>query len=158
MSQFLTIQIQNDVFVQHNVSVPGIDDVHISDETVSNDDSSTKHSESLTSEEETINYSEKAPDENCTVDRFTLIKGKHKEDAIFVPDEKFPVKAKVGNNSSKNKRIWRNLPNEKFLLYLRRGFLFLWVLGMGCVILLWHSLGLPYNYFSSVSVTKTVQV
>ena len=21
------------------------------------------------------------------------------------------------------------------------------VLGMGCVILLWHSLGLPYNYF-----------
>ena len=27
------------------------------------------------------------------------------------------------------------------------GFLFLWVLGMGYVILLWHSLGLPYNYF-----------
>ena len=23
------------------------------------------------------------------------------------------------------------------------------VLGVGCVILLWHSLGLPYNYFSS---------
>ena len=30
---------------------------------------------------------------------------------------------------------------------LRRDFLFLWVLGMGCVILLWHSLGLPYNYY-----------
>ena len=29
----------------------------------------------------------------------------------------------------------------------RRGFLFFLVLGMGCVILLWHSLGLPYNYF-----------
>ena len=29
-----------------------------------------------------------------------------------------------------------------------RGFLFLWVLGMGCVILLWHSLSLPYNYLS----------
>ena len=28
------------------------------------------------------------------------------------------------------------------------GFLFLWVLGMGYVILLWHSLSLPYNYFS----------
>ena len=28
-----------------------------------------------------------------------------------------------------------------------RGFLFLWVLGMGYVILLWHSLSLPYNYF-----------
>ena len=30
---------------------------------------------------------------------------------------------------------------------VRRGFLFLWMLGMGCVILLWHSLSLPYNYF-----------
>ena len=29
-----------------------------------------------------------------------------------------------------------------------RGFLFLWVLGMGYVILLWYSLSLPYNYFS----------
>ena len=29
----------------------------------------------------------------------------------------------------------------------RRGFFFLWVLGMGCVILLWHSLTLSYNYF-----------
>ena len=28
-----------------------------------------------------------------------------------------------------------------------RRFLFLWVIGMGCVILLWHSLSLPYNYF-----------
>ena len=26
------------------------------------------------------------------------------------------------------------------------GFLFLWDLGIGCVILLWHSLGLPYTY------------
>ena len=25
-------------------------------------------------------------------------------------------------------------------------FLFLWVLGIGCLILLWHSLSLPYNY------------
>ena len=29
-----------------------------------------------------------------------------------------------------------------------RGFLFLLVLGMGYVILFWHSLSLPYNYFS----------
>ena len=28
------------------------------------------------------------------------------------------------------------------------GFLFLRVLGMGYVILLWHSLSLPYNYFA----------
>ena len=26
-----------------------------------------------------------------------------------------------------------------------RGFLFLWVLGVGCVVLLWRSLSLPYN-------------
>ena len=30
-----------------------------------------------------------------------------------------------------------------------RGFLFLRVLGMGYVILLWHSLSLPYNYFTN---------
>ena len=30
---------------------------------------------------------------------------------------------------------------------VRRGFLRLCVLGMGCVILLWHALSLPYNYF-----------
>ena len=30
-----------------------------------------------------------------------------------------------------------------------RGFLFLWVLGMGYIILLWHSLSLPYNYFGT---------
>ena len=31
-----------------------------------------------------------------------------------------------------------------------RGFLFLWVLGMGYVILLWHSLSLLYNYFGCI--------
>ena len=30
-----------------------------------------------------------------------------------------------------------------------KGFLFLWVLGMGYVILLWHSLSLLYNYFGT---------
>ena len=34
-----------------------------------------------------------------------------------------------------------------FVVSVWRGFLFLWVLGMGYVILLWHSLSLPYNYF-----------
>ena len=34
-----------------------------------------------------------------------------------------------------------------FVVSVRRGCLFfLWVLGMGCVILLWHSMSLPYNY------------
>ena len=34
-----------------------------------------------------------------------------------------------------------------YVVSVWRGFLFLRVLGMDCVILLWHSLGLPYNYF-----------
>ena len=33
-----------------------------------------------------------------------------------------------------------------YVISVWRGFLFLWVLGMGYVILLWHSLSLPYNY------------
>ena len=35
-----------------------------------------------------------------------------------------------------------------YVVSARRGFLFLWVLGMCYVILLWHSLSLPYNYFA----------
>ena len=35
-----------------------------------------------------------------------------------------------------------------YVVSVWRGFLFLWVLGMGYVLLLWHSLSLPYNYFS----------
>ena len=34
-----------------------------------------------------------------------------------------------------------------YLVSVRRDFPFLWMLGLGCVILLWHSLGIPYNYF-----------
>ena len=34
-----------------------------------------------------------------------------------------------------------------YVVSVRRGFLFLWVLQMGYVILLWHSLSLPYNNF-----------
>ena len=33
-----------------------------------------------------------------------------------------------------------------YVVSVWRGFLFLWVLGMGYFILLWHSLSLPYNY------------
>ena len=33
-----------------------------------------------------------------------------------------------------------------YVVSVLRGFLFLWVLGMGYVILLWHSLSLQYNY------------
>ena len=34
-----------------------------------------------------------------------------------------------------------------YVVFVWRGFLFPWVLVMGYVILLWHSLSLPYNYF-----------
>ena len=34
----------------------------------------------------------------------------------------------------------------KYVVSVRRGCLFLLVLGLCCVILLWHSLSLPYNY------------
>ena len=34
-----------------------------------------------------------------------------------------------------------------YLVSVWKGYLILWVLGMGYVILLWHSLSLPYNYF-----------
>ena len=43
-----------------------------------------------------------------------------------------------------------------YVVSVWRGFLFLWVLGMGYVILLWHSLSLPYNYFEGGIVVLTV--
>ena len=39
--------------------------------------------------------------------------------------------------------------SSNYVVSVWRGFLFLWVLGMGYVILLWHSLSLPYNYLGS---------
>ena len=42
-----------------------------------------------------------------------------------------------------------------YVFFVWRGFLFLWVLGMGYVILLWHSLSLPYNYFETIK-KKTI--
>ena len=39
-----------------------------------------------------------------------------------------------------------------YVVFVWRGFLFLWVLGMGYVILLWHSLSLPYNYLVTMSL------
>ena len=38
-----------------------------------------------------------------------------------------------------------------YVVSVRRGFLFLWVLGTGYVTLLWHSLSLPYNYFKCLN-------
>ena len=47
-----------------------------------------------------------------------------------------------------------------YVVFVWRGFLFLWVLGMGCVILFWHSLSLPYTFLmaslSTVSSNQTI--
>ena len=43
-----------------------------------------------------------------------------------------------------------------YVVSVWRGFLFLWVLGMGYVILLWHSLSLPYNYFGGIKMVTSL--
>ena len=43
-----------------------------------------------------------------------------------------------------------------YVVSVWRGFLFLYVLGMGYVILLWLSLSLPYNYFGNWAELKPV--
>ena len=43
-----------------------------------------------------------------------------------------------------------------YVVSVWRGFLFLWVLGIGYVILLWHSLSLPYNYFTPANKTEII--
>ena len=42
-----------------------------------------------------------------------------------------------------------------YVVFVWRGSLLLWVLGMGYVILLWHSLSLPYIYFIWVKKNTT---
>ena len=39
-----------------------------------------------------------------------------------------------------------------------RGFLFLWVLGMSYVILLWHSLSLPYNFLPYMCIAAILVI
>ena len=41
-----------------------------------------------------------------------------------------------------------------YMVSVGRAFLFLWVLGMGYVILLWHSMSLPYNFMDLKFVLK----
>ena len=43
-----------------------------------------------------------------------------------------------------------------YVVFVLRSFLFLWVLGMDYVILLWHSLSLPYNYFASFKRIRSI--
>ena len=50
----------------------------------------------------------------------------------------------------KRELIYLLLFTCNYVVSVWRGFLFLWVLGLGYVILLWHSLSLPYNYLPSL--------
>ena len=45
-----------------------------------------------------------------------------------------------------------------YVVFVWRGFFFLWVLGMGYVILLCHSLSLPYNYFTKKGMVATMLI
>ena len=45
-----------------------------------------------------------------------------------------------------------------YVVSVRRGFLLLSVLGIGCVILLWHSLCLPYNYFANLYLVNEADI
>ena len=45
-----------------------------------------------------------------------------------------------------------------YVVSVWRGFLFLLVPWMGCVILLWHSLGIPYQYFAEKQLIHIVLV
>ena len=49
------------------------------------------------------------------------------------------------------------LCNCNYVVSVRRGFLFLWVLGMGCVILLIHFLNLPKIFYKSMKILPDAQ-
>ena len=45
-----------------------------------------------------------------------------------------------------------------YVVSVRRGFHFLWVLGMGCVISLWHSPSLPYTCFDYLNLKNSLNL
>ena len=55
----------------------------------------------------------------------------------------------------KRELIWLLLFTCNYVVSVWRGFLFLWVLGMGYVILLWHSLSLPLIIFNKANASDT---
>ena len=64
----------------------------------------------------------------------------------------------VSSRLGKRELICLLLFTCNYVVFVWRGFLFLWVLGMGYVILLWHSLSLPYNYCSSLFDRIVIQI
>ena len=64
-----------------------------------------------------------------------------------------PTLSKIFNHSIKESKLGKRELicmlsfTCNYVVSVQRGFLYLLVLGIGYVILLWHSLGLPYYYF-----------
>ena len=56
-------------------------------------------------------------------------------------------------SSGKERAIFLLSITCNYVCSVRRGFLFLLVLGIGYIILLWHSLCLPYKYFTCFGVS-----
>ena len=54
----------------------------------------------------------------------------------------------------KRELIYLLLFTCNYVVSVWRGFRFLWVLGMGYVILLWHYLSLPYNYWANYQTDR----
>ena len=69
--------------------------------------------------------------------------------------DKIQQKAPTSSFSELNTLVWEHRANFsainyfKLCIFCSEGFFFLFVRWMGCVILLWHYLGLPYNIFYS---------
>ena len=82
---------------------------------------------------------ENLPSEN------SLIKEDRKEN---LPSENYPIKEDRKEESLPSYTDITGATEQTCLQTFWRRFLFLWVLGMGYVILLWRSRSLPYNYFS----------
>ena len=62
---------------------------------------------------------------------------------------KMQKKTKKHYFSTAQAQLYQLMCLLSFVVFVWRCFLFPLVLGMGCIILLWHTLCLPYNYFNN---------
>ena len=89
-------------------------------------------------------------EENLPSENF-LINEDRKEENL--PSENSPIKEVRKEESRPSYTDISDATEQTCLQTFWRRFLFLWVLGIGYVILLWHSLSLPYNYCSCVTTS-----
>ena len=53
----------------------------------------------------------------------------------------------VSTSFDEERAVFSGIDYSYFCCFSLKEFLFLWMLWKGCVVLLWHSMGLSYNYF-----------